>query len=238
MNIPESTLEKLKKILRLAANDGATQGEAEAALARAKEIAMQHDIDLASIDITDPNAQAKTIKVEKGQVAFSSEHRYYHACISRVLKEVFGVYIVKLGRAYALIGDKHDVASAREIFIWLEDLYPKAFRKMVTDRVLSQCAEHRNGFYHGFTDGLLAANKRAVKETLAKQSVDANKYAVVLRNKETAIMAAVPTFFPKLIHRSSSRKHDGGAHEMGMAQGSKIRLHQTGGGRGAAGQLS
>ncbi len=65
----QQILEKLKKILRLAANEAATPGEVEAAMARAKEIAMQHNIDLAMVDHTDPNTKAKSIEVEKGEVA-------------------------------------------------------------------------------------------------------------------------------------------------------------------------
>jgi hypothetical protein len=227
----EQIVEKLKKILRLAGDKAATQGEIDSAMARAKEIAMQHDIDLSMIDPTDPNQKAKTFDVVKDQVAFSStRERAYHYWISRVIKEVFGVYIVNVGLAYAFIGDKNDVAVAREVFIWLEDIYPASFRKKVTERQLAQCAAHRNGFYRGFTEGLLEVNRKAVKETLNAQKVDGGKYAMVLRNKETAIQQAVPTFFPKLRNVSHRRTGgDGGAQGMGHSEGRKINLNQMNG---------
>jgi predicted DsbA family dithiol-disulfide isomerase len=50
MNVDENVIEKLKKVLNLA-NRGGTQGEAEAAFRRAKEIAMRYNIDLASIEV-------------------------------------------------------------------------------------------------------------------------------------------------------------------------------------------
>lgn len=234
----EQVLEKLKKILRLANNEAATQGEIESAMARAKEIAMQHDIDLSMVDHTDPNAKAKSIEVEKGEVSIEKK-RMCHNYVCQVIKQVFGVYIVNCHSHYAFIGDKHDVPPAREIFIYLESAYYKAFSKQVKDRILSNCAADKNGFFAGLTRGILEVNVRTVKESLTKAGVDSNKYAVVLRNKETAIQQAVPSFFPRLCFTSSRvRTSSERARAIGHAEGRKINLHQVGGGRGASGQLN
>lgn len=228
----EQVLEKLKKILRLADNSAATKGEVEAAMARAKEIAMQHDIDLSTINFEDPAAKAKSFDIEKGTVGFGSSREYpYHRWITHVLKEVFGVYVVRLGAGYAFIGDKNDVAVCKELFPWMESIYRNSFQAKVKAGLLYQSAGDRNGFYRGFTAGLLEANRKVVAETLSKQNVDKNKYAMVLRNKETAIEAAVPGFFPNLRDaRKSATRVNYSAFNTGHAEGKKVNLNQVGGG--------
>lgn len=235
----EQTIEKLKKILRLANNEAATQGEVEAAMARAKEIAMQHNIDLSMLDYSDPNVKAKSIEVDKINVVFGSSREYpYHRWIAHVIKQVFEVTVINLGRGYAFVGDKNDTAVAKEIFPWLEDVFRSSFRKKVEARELAQCAAHRNGFYRGFTDGLLEVNKRAAKETMAKQGVDSNKYAMVLANKKDAIEKAMPNFFPHLRKARNVRRQDSfDASGIGRQEGRKVNLRQVGG-TSARSQLS
>jgi hypothetical protein len=235
----EQVLEKLKKILRLADNEGATTGEAEAAMARAKEIAMQNNIDLSTIDFSDPNAKAKSFDIQKGTVGFSSSREYpYHRWVTHVIKECFGVFVVRLHAGYAFIGDANDVATSKEIFPWLEKVYKRTFEQKCKEGELFQCAADRNGFYRGLTDGLLEVNKRTVRETLAKQSVDTNKYAIVLRNKADAIEKAVPNFFPNLRKgRRTSTADSNHARGLGRVEGRKVRLNQVGG-QTSRGQLS
>lgn len=229
--INNPVLEKLKKILRLADCAGATPGEAEAAMARAKEIAMQHNIDLSMVDHSDPNAKAKTIDVEKGECKFSTTREHpYHRLIARVLKVIFGVFPVRLRSGYAFIGDKDDVAICKEVFPWLETTYRRSYHAKIREGKIEDCAGDRNAFYRGFTDGLLEVNRKTVIETLARQHVDANKYAVVLRNKETAIQAAVPNFFPNLVNaRRTNVRYNQDAHSVGHSEGRKLHLNQVGG---------
>ncbi len=231
----EQVLEKLKKILRLADNEAATQGEVDAAMGKAKEIAMQHNIDLAMLDFSDPKSQAGKIDTDRATVNFTSTREHiYHRWISRVIKNVFDVFIVRLtttGRpGYCFIGEKQDVAIAKEIFPWLESVFKKTYQGKVKAGLLSNNAGDRNGFYHGMAEGLIEVNRKTVKETLAKQHVDSNKYAIVLRNKEIAVQEAVVRYFPKLTQgRTTHIQHHSSAQGLGHQEGRKINLHQVNG---------
>jgi hypothetical protein len=232
----EQVIEKLKKILRLADNEAATQGEIEAAMGRAKEIAMQHNIDLSMLDFSDPKAKASAIETDAATVEFgTSRESACHRFISLVIKKVFGVFIVRVNPgghpAYCFIGEKGDIAIAKEIFPWLESVFMKTLRAKVKIGQIRQCAGDRNGFYHGMAEGLIEVNVRTVKETLAKQHVDANKYAIVLRNKDIAIQEAVVRYFPRLTKSHSTRTAGSpSAQDLGRREGRTITLRQTGGG--------
>lgn len=233
----EQIIERLKKILRLADNAAATPGEIDAAMGKAKEIAMQNNIDLALLDFSDPNAKAA--KIETDQVIVSTtttrEHAQ-HGWICSVIKNVFGVFIVTLRKAmdgrprYAFIGEKSDTAIAKEIFPWLESVFLKSYHAQIKACMIRHCAGDRNAFYHGMADGLIQVNRKTVKETLAKQHVDENKYAMVLRNKDVAIKEAIVYYYPILKTAKARRtEYNDGVRGLGEQEGRKINLHQVAG---------
>ena len=83
-----------------------------------------------------------------------------------------------------LIGEAVDIAIAKEIFVWLQDLFPSLYKRAIKSGMLRDCAASRNGFWGGLWQGILEANKR--QEASVKQA-EAQTYALVLRSKEDAI---------------------------------------------------
>jgi hypothetical protein len=57
MSDKNEIIEKIKKIMRLAQNAGATEGEAAAAMSKVQEILAQHNLDMSQIDMTDKDAE-------------------------------------------------------------------------------------------------------------------------------------------------------------------------------------
>lgn len=250
MSVNEKVLEKLRKILVLAGNKAATAGEVEAAMARAKEIAMQNNIDLAGIDLTDPNAKpganiqmANDDGLQLG-VAF---WRKYHVWVCHVVQKVFGVRIItnryKQGSRERcnkiwIIGEVTDVAVAKVMFSWLEELYPKSYRQAVNSFAIPEDnAAAQHGYYRGLTTGILEMNVKKEKE--AEAQVGAQKWGLIVRNKETAVEAKVAECFPHLEHKQSKAvrvDHEAAAH--GYMKGRQINLNQVSGGRNSSGQLN
>jgi hypothetical protein len=237
MKPTDAIIEKIRKCLSLANGLNATQGEMENAMAKAKEIAMRHSIDIASISMEQPESNLG-IEIEKDEMLKirSQYSQPYHRWIFIVLQKCFdvrviynrfsdygGTRIVKI----TLIGEATDVLIAREIFPWLEKTFPKILSTAVREGRLTYCAAHTNGCYMGIANGLIAANKRE-KEKLVKE--DANAYAMVLVKKDDLIKAAVEEAFPKLkTQKSRQREVSDRAYGHGYSAGSCINLNQMGG---------
>lgn len=258
--VNEKVMDKLRKVLRLAGDAGATQGEIEAAMAAARKIAMDHNIELGSVDLND-DAQKGGVEVHsdedlKIKAAFE---RKYHGWIFHVVQRIFEVRVFvsrrKQGSRHRIvkvwvIGDATDVAMAKAIINWLEDLYPKSYLHAVNSFEIINDAAAQHGYYRGLTAGILEANRREdAKQKAAMSSQDANKYAMVVRNKETAIEQRCKEIFPDWAkEKEEEAKKDKPKKErsvtysqtaaaLGYAKGKSINLSQMGGGSTAKGQL-
>lgn len=236
MKPTEEIVEKIRKCLALANGLNATQGEMEVAMAKAKEIAIRHNIDIASIGLDDPNAKGGIdITTDKTLRTRSEYEQPYHRWIFNVLEEVFGVKVVRMIRrdyngirisCIVLIGDTVDVAIAKEIFPWLEKVFPRTLSRLVHARKLTYCAADTNGCYYGFYRGIVEANKRE-EEKLTKK--EASSMALVVRKKEDLIQTELEEQFPHAKVRSTRHKEmNGEAFHYGKAEGSRIKLNQLG----------
>lgn len=236
----EGMIDKLRKVLNLA-NKGATQGEMEAALARAKEIAMRYNIDLADIDLADPNERKKAVQAEVQQGQVKSRYwRKHHRWICSVVEKVFGVRIIRctIPRgsreeiiALHMIGESNDIAVATIMLKWLDELFPEAFKEQVRLGYCRDTAEYIHGYYKGLYWGLMEANKRKEEEVLA--TTDANKYALVVRSKELAIAEMLAKAFPDMKEGEAPKvkKESQVAVQLGYQKGRTIKLNQVGPGK-------
>lgn len=248
MSVNQAVLDKLRKVLNLASGRGATQGEIEAAMARAKEIAMKHGVDLASVDMTDPKAKSKTMDITtdsdlKSNIAFE---RKYHTWIFHILTVLFGVRFItnrkQQGSRHRLttiwvIGEVTDVAIVKVLFSWLEELYPKSYREAVNAHLIAEDnAANAHGYYRGLSIGILETNKKEEEKIAA--TIDGQKWAMVVRDKKQAIDTQVAKEFPELITRTHRvRAANEEAIGLGYQRGKSINLNQVGAGRAAKGQI-
>jgi len=241
----EAIIEKLQKILALASCKGATQGEMEAAMARAKEIAMRHGIELAALPA---RAESKSklgedVKAHKPE-GLKTSTRYehpYHNWVICSLEKGFGVrFLFSRGRIGShhylsnmwIVGTETDVALASALFPWLEDLFPKLFWKGVRAGRLDKSFASQNGFYWGLYTGIVEANKR---EEAKLNTADKSSWAMVVRSKEDAVAACLEELFPKKDSgkdkkaqkpKENRKSYDAHAYYAGKAKGAEINLNQ------------
>jgi hypothetical protein len=245
----EKVMDKLRKVLRLAGDKAATQGEIEAAMAAAKKIAMEHNIELGSVDLEDSSRKAgDDVQSDEDLKIKAAFERKYHTWVFHVVQKIFGVRVItsrmKHGSRYRIvkiwiIGDATDVAMAKAVFSWLEDLYPKSYLHAVNNFQIVNDASSQHGYYRGLTAGILEANKREEEKVKRDVGVDsANKYAMVLRNKEMAIDKFVEQAHPDLQKRKArSVNYSNNAAALGYAKGRSINLNQVGGASASKGQI-
>lgn len=240
MKIDQEIIDKLTKILRLAKDKAAQPGEIEAAMARARAIAVQHNIELASIDLTNDDKAKAAIDITKETMRTRSKHEQpYHRWIYQVLREVFEVKVIRVwymsasgGRVVepTLIGSPFDIAIAKEIFPFLEKIFPATLSRAVSGGQLTYSMADTNGCYEGICHGIIDTNRRE-EEKVVKESTNTNQnqYALVLAKKEELIEQAMDKYFPNRKARPNrARTFNPGAYHYGQQEGRKINLRQVG----------
>lgn len=236
MSVDPSVLEKLRKVLVLAAQ-GATEGEMQAAMARAKDIALKYNVDLASVALEDPKKVKAGIQVGKDDTikTKSKYMRKHHNFLFWIVKDCFGVDAIistsargsrKEWNRIWFVGESNDLVIAKEVFKWLDELFPELFRKYIKRGDLDNVAADAHGFYHGLASGIIDRNIRQEEVQAAK--VDRNAWAIVLRSKEEAVQEFKKQEFPDLKDsKVQVKKQSGLALMLGREEGRKLTLKQA-----------
>jgi hypothetical protein len=236
MKSADEIIEKIRKCLALANGRNSTQGEMEAAMGRAKEIAMRHGIELGSLKMEDGLSKKTVDIVNDGTTTTKTKFRQpYHRWICSALENIFGVrtiHVVTRSSAGVrilklhIIGDPMDVEICKVLFPWLEKAFPAIFWNAVRMGHLGNCAAHANGCYQGIALGLRITNERE-EEKLSSE--DKNTWAMVVRNKSNAVQNKVSLDFPKLeSKRARVRQSSEQARQYGRKKGEQINLRQMG----------
>lgn len=232
-DIDPQLLDKLQKIMELAVRGG-TQGEMEAAMARASEIARKHGIDLAKLPPR-PDGRRKPMDItEKSGLRTSTTYEHaYHAWIMATLHDVFGVKILvsrtRLGshpyiRNIWIIGESSDVLIASTLFPWLENLFPKFYHKALKQGLVPKSFAGQNGYYYGLYKGIVDNNKRA---EAAMPAEDRSKWAMVVVDKQALIEKYTAEKHQVTAPKASRKKYDSRSMGQGMQDGVKIKLRQV-----------
>ena len=222
-------IDKLKKILARTEGNGATEAEMNTAMAMAQKLAVAHNIDLASIKV-DEGDEDPAIETDRADLRSNLYRKVkaHHNPIAVLLMECFQVKFIYLDHrgGAAVVGERVDVQLATYCYHWLDGLFPELYSKYVkklglpatpVDRV------RRRSFFEGLSAGIRANNRRAVQ---ALSASDANKYALVLVDKEKVVEARYKDEFPHAraaVQRA--RRFNEGAFLGGRAEGSKIKLN-------------
>lgn len=210
----EAIIAKLQKILaRADTSRGATQAEAEAAMAKAQQLAIEHDIDLASISLETGKIEIETDRAELD--GGTATQRPHHKPIAQVLMNCFDVRFIWHGvgsrwlAKATIIGEKTDVVIATYCWKYLCDVYPELFRKYLAGRgeriidgysyrfIPSTEHKQRISFYEGLTVGIIKANQRQRAQAKADPS-SGSSYSLVLVKKEDAVAARCAQEFPNM----------------------------------------
>ena len=243
----DAIISKLQKILaRADTSRGATQAEAEAAMAKAQQLAIEHDIDLASISLETGKIEIETDRAELD--GGTATQRPHHRPIAQVLMHCFDVKVLWHGvgnrwlAKATIIGEKTDVVIATYCWKYLCGVYPELFRKFSADHgsdlarwdrdtnyhfTTATEGKQRTSFYEGLTMGIIKANQRQRAQAKADQ-VSGSQYSLVLVQKEDAVAARCAQEFPKAgtIRRreKSIDTYDQSAISAGYRAGLEIKL--------------
>lgn len=235
MSINEQILEKLRKILALANGKGATEAEMKLAMAKANALAMEHNIDLSSVDV-DGEVKVGAIETDRAEThTKTTQERPYHMFIIWTIQAVFDVkpilsthynnQCMRIISRITWVGEKTDLAMAVYCWAWLEGLFPKCWLEYRKANGAPDSYVSSRSYYAGLYTGLVENNQRA-KESMPADL--ANRYALVVANKSAIVQAKVDELFPpsglKPV-RTIRNSEDRAALHAGYDKGRSIKLN-------------
>ena len=250
--INDSLVEKIRKLLALGSDLNDSPEQAELAMQKAKQLAIENDIDLASIQVFENKKSDEPI-VKGEDINLGKRESVCQKFIYWVLQNHFNVKVITGGGRYngrrlTLIGKTKDIQIAAYINTYLNQEFMNLWHKYRASHYEAQTKD-RNSYFWGLYNGLDSKLKEQSKTTesasfssmvSARGSQAAaqvqNCYALTVVSNKKRLEDAMNAFYPRLTSRSRSSgngHHSESARESGFAAGQNISLRMgIGGGNG------
>ena len=238
LNIPDSLVSKLQKLLRLGNSDN--PNESDLALTKAKQLAVENGIDLAAIQLYDKTKPVE--KIERQDVILESARKSItQHSVTRILQNHFNTKILYSGGRYQgvrliFIGTKTDIEFAVYLNSYLNGEFMRRWRNYYK-KTPGARLEERNSFIYGLESGLReklnAATQTAQKDKLASYGEQAtaigNQYALMVVNHKERLEQAVKDMFPKLgkAYGGKTSRHFNDAFQSGKTEGKTINTNRA-----------
>lgn len=196
----DKLIERLRKLLALAGNNP-SQNEAELAMQKAQEIALEHGIDLALIG----NITEEESTIIRENFNFGQRLPTVNAFVTNILVKYFNVRIItsgsrENGRSLIFVGSRDAISTAKYIYDWLSNTMVncwKVFYEKTSGISLKDKQAYLFGFYGGL-DKKLEHNRQVIEGNKLTNENDKNKYALVQTNLKNRINSFVEKEFPSL----------------------------------------
>ena len=228
MNTNKDILEKIRKLLRLAdTSRGATESEAQLALAKAQELMTRHNIDSALLRM-ERGESGHGFTVDKGKVDLPKTLNPADLMILSLLQGHFNVKTILMpngrGTPVDIIGSPADIDFAIYTFNYLRQTFFRCWNEF--KRVHAN--PDKASYYRGLRDGLNTALKEAKQR--AEESYGSGErqtYGLVLVDQQAAIKQYVDEHYGKLRKRSGARrKMHSGSYTAGESKGRTIQINR------------
>lgn len=241
-HIPDNLIEKIRKLLALSSNNS-SQGEAELALQKAKELAVRHDIELTSIEVFSGVKKEESV-LKSNPIDMGARESVCQKFINMILQNHFNVRVIysgsrAWGRRLTIVGKKSDMEIAAYIHFFLNNEFMRLWHKY-REQNPSVITMERNSFlwgiYMGFTDKLKKAAQDAENQaftemqgTTEQVGMVKNQYALAKITNSEQLDKALKVFYPNLktTNRSAAGIHSILAQRAGYAAGQTIVLRKV-----------
>ena len=225
-----SVEEKIRALLRLANDAGASEHEASLAMERAHALLLKHNLDIATIELGEDseveqvvdeafgkNYSQKWRRVLAGAIA---KHNYCHTFR---YTSPDGVVV------FRIVGRPHNVAATREMAIWLMGQVADLTRERwgIEANVLEQTGDTKEqDWKDGFAFGIITRLKERLAEQKAgEEGRDSNVRALVvdLASETNGFMEGA---YPNLVSRTV--RFDGAAYNVGVRAADDVSISPEG----------
>ena len=201
-------LDKIAKLLRL--TESPNPHEAELALTMAKKLAVENDIDLASVEDTRLEPQS----YEQGEIVLGKRKPVTGRFVCWIIQEHFNTSIVfgggrRWGQVVHFVGKKKDIDISIYVFHFLNQTFMSMWHeyKKETECPASSRGSYFYGLYKGIANKLTLARQEAERQKFAdlqaergESATDGIKqsYALMVMSNKDQLTKAVGEFYPHL----------------------------------------
>jgi len=209
----ESILSKIRKLLEITTENGASEGEVENAMRMIQKLSLQHNIDSSEYEVSIVDIDKITIEPEFK----SSELTDFIFDFLTILGYVYNCGVLehknyKGKKSYSIIGFYEDRTIVVETFEFLlpavRNLATKNYKILLANgEATSKNARYlKNSYMKGFQSGLYLKLENDKKEKLSNR-VDGEKYELIVVKKTDLIEAYIKeNNKPKMVNTTSCAK--------------------------------
>lgn len=216
-------ISKIEKLLRL--GQSSNENESTLALLRAKELALKHEIDLATIN-TNKKEGYYLLKLSQSDEVNTIIKDY----IDSIIVTHFRVNLVNHWHGFTMIGKASDLKIASYTYKFLYSEFKRLFKLYLESITpVGRTAYYERSYYHGLYNGLSAKLEKQEKETLSKESQEVNQSWSLMRlSDKDKIDQLMHKIFPNLQSKYfESYQLDHTVTQAGFKDGEKINLNKA-----------
>jgi hypothetical protein len=217
----DPNLERIRKALLLAQDEGATEGEREQANRMAARLAAKYGIDMAMASANRPAGHADEMVLK--EFGIDSDFPALDQRLLSVLMRSMGCQCIRTNGDHELsvVGYPSDIAAAEVLYVSLGLQMVSGVIKVDGDH------EKRKGWMLGFIDAVAVRCEEARRA--AKGDADSTSdggASLVLASRELAVIKAFDAEFPNRV-KSRARRFDYSAYGAGAAAGRRATMGGT-----------
>lgn len=225
-------IDRLQKLLNLAGNNPSV-AEAEAAMAKAQAVALEHGIDLALLGESHVENQTE---IHLDDMEFGKRLPTVNNYVCNILVDYFSVKIITTGgrhngRKLVFVGKRADIDTAKYVYTWLAETMVRCWHRYYSatpGAVIGQKQSYLAGFHSGLSDKL-DANKRNVEGARLTTEPDKQTYAVAVVNLQKKMDVAIATAFGKVKDGGKKKiQMDAASYGSGVAAGLNCQISKGG----------
>lgn len=185
MNIDGNIIARIRKLLALARDAGATEAEAAVAMRKASDLMMQHNIDAALVD----NAPEAVKVIQSNNLTDAMDK--YQMMIVQAVACLYDCRTLKYGDRYCFVGRPFNIQACEEtlpfVLDQLEAQYKIALKAFKGDRRLTK--DERGNFRTTFKEACALKVWRTAREIKAaqKNQIPDHKALVVVNTMEQEV---------------------------------------------------
>lgn len=204
-NVSEDIIQKIAKLLRLG-NNNSNEHESSLALAKAKQLAAEHEIDVALVEIF-TKVKKDAPEIIKNTIDLNQKRKSVtQKFVSWIIQEHFGCKIINSGGRnqgvfIAIIGTKEKVAIAEFVNSFLNSEFSRLWLRYYESNncVLAEKMTYLLGLYRGLSQKLTDEQNKVESEKLTNQSQETqNQWGLMVISEKDRLDEAVGQFFPSL----------------------------------------
>lgn len=222
-NTTDSIIKRIKKLLILANNSGATEAEAKNAMAMAQRLMTKYNISVANVgdDNTKQNIRHEEYFTRKGSLNPADKE------ITVILKRFYKVKILfNGGRGLVMVGTPENIEIAKYVHGYLRSVFFKCWNEYKSTAAFSNKADYYLGLQVGISERMTEAENSAKSEETREAC---EKYELVISNNSEAIKSYIFETFGKLgrSRRRASGRTNADSFYAGKAKGATVQINQA-----------